>query len=155
MTWSMQSEFVRRHAVGLLALLAIVLCAPRPAKAQWCGSHVSWSGDLTAAMATLHEQVEAQHGATPEPVRSPMPPCQGPSCSRAPEAPPLSPMSVDPPTVEPWALLGLALHSDGPPTGRLRAVPFLSVPEHRPSGVFHPPRALPTSPEFGPSVVTA
>ena len=129
MTRSALTRVVRAVGVALLPAVALVCCAGDAAAG--CGSYLQIVGPDGKV------QSPAGHDETPAGR-----PCQGPECTGGPKAP--APVPPTPPAATPDGKVVLIAADGSPATrsaSRLPAEPGGS-PVHRPTSVFHPPRAF-------------
>ena len=128
-----RSTTFRGLRVALL-LVAGALLSPQRASAE-CGSHVT----------VLNPAAEARHDAMPptDGHGQPLPPCQGPNCSGAPERqfPTPAPPAPTGGQVKELVSGGLLDRTDPPHFSFARAH-TTARPIHRPFSIFHPPPAV-------------
>lgn len=121
---------------GTVAVLAWLLLAPAEAWAA-CGDHVVTARSLTGSPSQPDSAIPSDPLSTHDHRR----PCSGPTCSRAPVAPPAAPASVAQERSHEAALpLGPMSVSVTHPTGAQPDDP-LARPIRRGVAIFHPPRA--------------
>jgi hypothetical protein len=126
--------------VGGLIVLVAIACFGSTAQAQHCGAYVSRPGDEALDLVLGLSIDPEESSGDREPSPSPIVPCDGPGCSKAPAAPGSSPVFVEPPSIEHWAVCG--------PTnpGRFASPHLLAESESLlhlaplSNGIFHPPR---------------
>jgi hypothetical protein len=135
-------QTVRLWTAAYLALLAGVLAAPAPVRAE-CGDYVVRTPAAEGAGYTGSQPMPA--GIDPSTKHAPTTPqrgripCHGPGCSRH-SPPPLVPVSTNPIQPDEWGtMLGRQSGAGAAPAGRLldTAAPH---PVRRASSIYHPPR---------------
>lgn len=124
----------RLPAIAFFATLACALAAPSESRAG-CDAHLAPPGGGPADPLGLRLP-----GGDPADPSDGMPrPCSGPSCSRAPEAPPAAP-AAEVRFSPQWACLG-PLAAPAKPAGSFGRPPAGgSRPIHAATSIFHPPR---------------